>query len=267
METTLHPKIKELQLRSRSIGNTYEPEWVTDSLLVERLEEHCTEIRAARKLAENQVLACFCVWGVRDSKGTTWVRGAFKKSIADRGPKSNANQKIFVTWMHNLMDPIGRNVEMWEDDFGAFAVMEFDDPEAVPNAKRAMSQIRSKTINGYSFGFDYIYTKEALEYHQPTDSVMVKDVILMETCPMSIPSMKETHTVRGQVDYEGRKLMLDEGIQDFLKALPKTKQLELRQLLTEHETLSQFRPEAIPPIEESQDVVKVGELEINVTKL
>jgi len=234
-----------------------------------RIAGHAKEVRSARSLTENQRLGCFCVWGVRDTKKTIWVRGVFKRSIADRGPKSNANQKIFVTWMHNPLDPIGRAAELFEDEFGAWVVAEFDDPTAVPNAKRAMSQIDSGTINGWSFGFDYIYTREALEYQEATDSVLVKDVVLMETTPIHVPSIKETFSVRGETDYESRKLLFDDEISDFMKALPKQKQLELRHLISEHEALVQFRPEDLQPIvDQPQDgEIRVGSLRLNINKL
>src|SRR5690349_23640543 len=45
------------------------------------------------------------VWDVPDTFKTFTVRGAFTKSINERGPKSLAKYKIPVLWMHSFYEP------------------------------------------------------------------------------------------------------------------------------------------------------------------
>lgn len=201
------------------------------------------QVRSAARSKEGQNTAYFCIWGVRDDRGTGWLKGAFNKSIQDRGPKSKANQKIVVVWMHDILDPIGRPLEIVEDDLGAYAVIEWDDPEAVPNAKRAMSQIRSGTLNGWSFGFDYIYDK--MKYDEDVDTIWISEAELFEISPITFASMKETFTVRSKQDFESAKMLLDEETQIVLQSLPKIKQLEVRQLLTKHVSLAKVEPDTL----------------------
>lgn len=232
MKTKMHPKIKELYLRSKPFNTFFTPESAMSEL----------QTRAANLDVKDDEVACyFCVWGVRDDRGTGWLKGTFNKSVRERGPLSSANQKIVTVWMHDLKDPIGKPVKMGEDDFGAWAVVKFDDPEAVPNAKRAKSQLDSGTLNGWSFGFDYVWDK--MKYDEKTDTIWGAEADLYEISPITIPSMRETQTIRSREDFEDRKFRLDDKTENLLASLPRMKQLQLRQLLTEHISLAKFEPD------------------------
>jgi HK97 family phage prohead protease len=239
MKNKLHQKIKELQFRSKPIN------WF--SIPEDRINE--LQTRAAKIQSETgQTVAYFCIWGVRDSKGTGWVRGAFSKSIKERGPLSAASQKIVIIWQHDICDPIGRPVKIVEDEIGAYVIIDWDDPEAVPNSKRAQSQIDSKTLNQWSFGFDYVWDK--MSYDELTDTVWIKEADLYEISPVTIASLKETFTVRNKDEYESTKLLLDEETVHVLSNLSRKKQLEVRQLITKHITLAQIEPDSFDMIKE-----------------
>lgn len=232
MKTKMHPKILNLKARSKPFNVFITPENMMNEL----------QTRAANlDVKDNQVACYFCPWGVRDDRGTGWLKGAFNKSVRERGPESSANQKIFAAWMHDVKDPIGKPVLMGEDDFGAYAVVEFDDPDAVPNAKRAKAQLESGTLNGWSFGFDYVWDK--MRYDEKTDTVWGAEADLYEISPITLPSMKETHTIRSLEDFEDRKFKLDDKTENLLASLPRMKQLQLRQLLTEHISLAKYEPD------------------------
>jgi len=248
MAIQTHQRIKALQLRSKPFNFQ-----VTSS---EKLEE--MKVRASKiKVEEGQTAAYFCVWGVRDDRGTGWVKGCFSKSIKERGPASKANQKIVICWMHEITDPIGRPAEIVEDDFGAYVIINWDDPEAVPNSKRAQSQIGSGTINGWSFGFDYVWDK--MSYDDKSDTVWVKEADLYEISPYTFASIKETKTIRGAADFENAKVALDEETKFTLASLPRNKQLEIRQLLTKHISLAKIEPDEF-------DVIKKKTLKVRKPK-
>jgi len=260
----LHPKIKELQLRSNPTNFFEIPE--------SKLQE--LQTRAAKiKRETGQTVAYFCVWGVRDNKGTGWFKGAFTKSIKERGPDSKANQKIVICWQHDICDPIGRPAAIVEDDYGAYVIINWDDPESVPNSKRAQSQIDSGTINQWSFGFDYVWDK--MSYDEVTDTVWIKEADLYEISPVTFASIKETGTVRSKEQFESAKLNLNDETTFVLENLPRRKQLEIRQLITKHITLAKIEPESFDDIKKKtlkkrskpvQSIWKELETEINKTK-
>lgn len=220
----LHQKIKELQLRATPINYSG------------------TSVTAEGKLTDDEKggKAYFCIWGEKDTYGTAFAKGCFSRSIAERGPESNANQKIAFCWQHDIKDPIGRNIRIVEDEIGAYTEFEFDDFDAVPSAKRAKAQIKSGTINGYSFGFDYIWDK--MEYDADNDVIVVLDTYLVEISPVTRASISGTHTVRSIEDYELQKSCLNEETEEFIRSIPRSKQLELRQLMTRQISLAKVEP-------------------------
>jgi hypothetical protein len=113
----------------------------------------------------------------------------------------------------------------------------------VPNSKRAQAQIESGTINGWSFGFDYVWDK--MEYDEKTDTVWIKEAELYEISPHTLPSMKETQTVRSKAEFEHEKFLLDDETDNMLSSLPRNKQLELRQLIHRHISLARIEPDSL----------------------
>lgn len=252
----LHPKIKELQLRAAPINYS--------STYVDTKGELTEDEKGGK--------AYFCIWGVRDTYGTVWMKGCFSKSISERGPQSSANQKIAFCWQHDVRDPIGRFLVLKEDEVGLYGEWEFDDFEAVPSAKRAKSQIRSGTINGYSFGFEYVWDK--MEYREDDDSILVKEANLYEGSPVTFASIRETKTVRSVQELEVEKEYLTSDTEEFIKSIPRSKQLELRQLIARHISLSQLKPDELAqrtplpilpePVEQKQ---LFGGYKLNLTEL
>jgi len=239
MKKNLHPKIHQLRLRSKPTNYFDVPE--------SKLVELQTRAKAIQ-VEENQCAAYFCVWGQRDDRGTGWLKGAFTKSIQERGPKSKAKQKIAVVYYHDLRDPIGKPIEIVEDDFGAYVIFEWADLEAVPSAKRAKSLIENEIMNGWSFGFDYVWDK--MTYDEVSETVWIKEADLYEISPLLFGSSRQTFTVRSAAEYESAKLLLDQETEDILSGIPRVKQLEIRQLLTKHISLARLEPDTLENIRE-----------------
>ena len=57
-----------------------------------------------------------------DSDMDVIKKGAFKKSLKERGIKSTSNRKIAFLRHHDWEKQIGKFVELAEDDFGLYAV-------------------------------------------------------------------------------------------------------------------------------------------------
>lgn len=263
----MHPLILELKKRSKFFEVTDFSNVLSKENIETRARGSVKKFKPANDL---QGAAYFCIWGVLDDRRCVWMKGAFSKSINDRGPDSRANQKIFLSWWHNLTDPIGRPLKIVEDDLGAYVEYELDDPSSVPSAKRAQEQVINKgTVNGWSFGFNYLWDKmEVIEWEDKKDAVAIKEVNLIEISPLTAPSMTETFSVRSAKEFEEKKNELKTEAEYFLSSMPLTKQIELRQLLDKYDTLANFKPEGKPTLDLSikpdQDIMVVGDYKLNL---
>lgn len=187
---------------------------------------------------ERVIKGYLCVWNAIDRHKTIWIRGCFAKSIRERGPKSDAKQKIICLWMHRQDDPIGQFRVLEEDDYGLYFEAVLDD---VPSANRALTQINSGTLNQFSFGFDYIWDK--VEWDDALEGLRILEAELFEGSVVSIASQKETYAIRSIQDLETEKQLADEELDDFLKSIPRARRLELRSIITRQISLAAIKPD------------------------
>lgn len=216
-----HPKIQELRKRSKPVtfGNFL---GVEDTRLKLQIDDENPRV----------VKGYLCVWEVVDSHGTIWTKGAFARSLKERGPGSNASQKILFLWQHDQKDPIGRFLVLKEDNFGLYFEAEVD---PVPSGERALIQINSGTINQFSTGFDFIWDR--LEWDEDAEAVRVNEVDLYEGSCVSFASIKETYAIRSVEQLDALKDLAKSEVDALLIQVPRKLQLELRQALTEYVTL------------------------------
>jgi HK97 family phage prohead protease len=85
------------------------------------------------------------VYGVPDTYRTSWQQGVFQDALEERMPS--------VVWNHDWADPVGRVVAYRDSSGGLDIDVEFDDFEAVPRARQAHAQMRSGTMDQFSFAF------------------------------------------------------------------------------------------------------------------
>jgi hypothetical protein len=250
---TLHPKIKQLKQRATPMmSSSYvnaEGELVDFKIAVPE---------------DRTVEGYLAVWGRKDDYGTVPIRGCFAKSIQERGPKSASKYKIVMLWQHKIDEPIGQFVELEEDDYGLRFKAVLDD---VPTADRALKQIRSGTINQFSYGFDYVWDK--MTYSEEMDAILMYECALYEGSACTLGAETETFAIRAKQNFEQCAEELQEEIDDFIRTIPRRQQLELRQLLTKHISLYNLKPDSqrAKPLEESEEPdapLVVGDLKINV---
>jgi len=220
---TLHPKIKELKLRSAPISYS-NMEVGQDGELIE----------------DNIVKGYLIVWGVKDSYGTVFLKGCCAKSLSERGPGSASKYKILMLWQHSQEDPIGQFTVLQEDDYGLYFEAALDDFESVPNARRAASQIKSGTLNQFSVGFDYAWDK--MEYDETMDAILLKEIDLWEGSVVTIGANSETYAIRAGADIPQALEELHNYTEEFIKSLPRKYQFELRQLISRHKSLASVEP-------------------------
>ena len=83
-------------------------------------------------------------------------KGAFKKSIKERGVNSKTNRKIAFLRHHDWQQQIGKFIELSEDDFGLFAVAELGRSTA---GEDALKDYEDGIIREHSIGFQYVPDK------------------------------------------------------------------------------------------------------------
>lgn len=95
-------------------------------------------------------------FGNIDSDNDLIVRGAFKKSLQERGVESNSNRKIAFLRYHNWEMPIGKFLELKEDENGLFAVAQLGNSTL---GNDALMDYKDGIIREHSIGFRYIADK------------------------------------------------------------------------------------------------------------
>lgn len=115
------------------------------------------------------------VWGTVDSYNSTFARGAFAKTIKERGDRV----KVFFDHRHL----IGHALEIREDSYGVYVRGQI--VTGVKEGDDALAFIRAGTIEGLSFGF--IPVKEGRK-----DGVReIREVKLLEFGPVVFPANEE----------------------------------------------------------------------------
>ena len=91
-----------------------------------------------------------------DSDNDMFVKGAFSKSIQERGPESTSNRKIAFLRHHNWEMPIGKFLDIKEDDNGLYAVGQLGRSTL---GEDAFKDYEDGIIREHSIGFQYIGDK------------------------------------------------------------------------------------------------------------
>lgn len=185
-----------------------------------------------------KVSGYFAVFGNKDSDSDIIIKGAFAKSIADRGPESSAGNKIAFLWQHDMKEPLGRITMLKEDDFGLYFECDLDD---IDTANRALTQMESGTLDKFSIGYQYVWDK--MEYDQDQDAFICKELNLFEGSVVTMAANDATY-------YAGLKSEdlvseideLHEETERFFRSLPQQKQFELRQIMTKQLALAKSEP-------------------------
>jgi len=99
-------------------------------------------------------------WWSVDSYGTAFAPGAFKRTIRNRIPK------IPVLWNHNSDHPIGKHLEIKEDDRGLYVNIGIADDGAEGSV--TLKRLRFGVPLGMSFGFETLQDRTA-EDDDPID--------------------------------------------------------------------------------------------------
>ena len=88
-------------------------------------------------------------------------KGAFKKSLRERGVKSKSNRKIAFLRHHDWEKQIGKFIELAEDDYGLYAVAQLG---RSTDGENALKDYEDGIIREHSIGFQYVADKSNQYY-------------------------------------------------------------------------------------------------------
>lgn len=94
---------------------------------------------------KRQFVARVVNYNVVDSYGSVWAPGCFADSLKRKMPK--------VVWAHDWSDPIGIVVDYKDSPEGLDVTVQLDDFADVPRARQCFSQLKSGSMDEFSFGF------------------------------------------------------------------------------------------------------------------
>jgi len=132
------------------------------------------EIRATTD--EGIIEGYIAVWDTVDSYGSMFQRGAFTKTLRERG------SRIKVLWNHQ-QEVIGTPIELREDDRGVFFRGQL--VLSVPKARETFELIKAAAIDTFSFGFRAVKDKWVNNLR------VITEVMLMEVSPVIFEANSE----------------------------------------------------------------------------
>ena len=183
------------------------------------------------------------VFGNRDSHGDIVEKGAFRKTIQERG------DQLKILWQHDMTEPIGKVVEAREDDHGLKIRGKLSN---TTRAKDALQLMKDGVVNQLSIGFDTIKEdfKDGIRH--------LKELKLYEVSPVTFPSNELAYVTDVKKDESQQG-----GIERALKRISSVKE---GRVLSEHnQELLQEAMEAIESllsqVEPSDDTQQEEEAE------
>jgi len=127
-----------------------------------------------------------------DSDGDVIRKGAFAKSIQERGPESQSNRKIAFLRYHDWEQQIGKFVSLEETHDGLVAVGELGRSS---KGNDALLDYQDGIIKEHSIGFNYIQDKMDLIERDGSQFWDIKEVALWEISAVTFGSNEMTPTL------------------------------------------------------------------------
>jgi len=151
--------------------------------------------------ANRMVKFYISAFDVKDSDGDVLRKGAFSKSLQERGVESTGNRKIAHLRHHDWTKQIGVFTELKEDNFGLYAVSKLGRSD---DGSNALLDYQDGIIKEHSIGFNYIKGKiDKKEDSQFGEYYDVKEVRLMEGSAVTFGANEFTPTL------EANKSLID----------------------------------------------------------
>lgn len=111
----------------------------------------------------------------KDSHGDIIEPNAFTKTINERG------HRIKVLWQHDMFTPIGKAIDLKEDNYGLYVKAQISE---TPEGKRAMTLIKDGVIDELSIGYSVVKD----EFDTELEVRRLKEIKLFEFSPVTFAS-------------------------------------------------------------------------------
>ena len=159
------------------------------------------EVRAIEEGEPGQISGYASVFGVMDSHGTVFDKGAFKKTIKDRGGE------IPMVWMHESWTPIGL-ATLSEDEKGLRFIGQLD--LDVQRGAEVYSGIKKGYIKQMSHSFKEVKSKSVK--NEDGEVLHYKEVKLFEISPVTtnFPSNSEAMITEVRMKEEPQMVIPDD---------------------------------------------------------
>jgi len=138
-------------------------------------------------LSSRKVTGYFAAFNNIDSHRDMIIKGAFAKSIQERGVNASGNRRIAHLWQHEMKEPIAKIIELREDDFGLYFVSELINTQ---KGNDVLTMYQEGVIREHSIGFNYITDK--MEANMEENYWEIKEVKLFEGSSVTFGSNSET---------------------------------------------------------------------------
>ena len=154
---------------------------------------------------EGVVSGYFSAFGMADSDGDIMMPGAFKRSIADWGPKGKGRIKHLLN--HDPSKPLGKVIELEEDEYGLKYVSKVGTHSL---GKDFVKMVESGLIAEHSIGF------KTLREQKSGDANQIHEVMLFEGSSLTAWGANENTPMIGM-----KNMGTIEDIQSQIKAFEK----------------------------------------------
>ena len=189
-------------------------------------------------LSKREVHMVLSAFGNKDDDGDMVQKGAFAKSLSERGVGAKTDRKIAYLKYHNMQMPLGTFKELFESDRGLEAIGRIDETQL---GDETLIQIQNKTLNQHSIGFMYVWDK--IDYSEQEDAFIVKEMNLWEGSLVTLGVNENTPVleVRGK-DFDDQVAEVMADLESHLKGIEYKSQYDLRRVfskvlaLVEHST-------------------------------
>lgn len=181
----------------------------------------------------------FAAFGNVDNANDLIVKGAFAKSIQERGPGTSNGNKIAFCYQHNLTQPLGVITVLKEDDYGLYFEAVVSDTDFCNDV---LTQIKDGTLEQFSIGFLYVWDK--MEWDDDLEAFICKELVLMEGSVVTLACnpLANLVGVKSAQEIEDRKVENRKEIDEILRGISHVKAFRIKQLLDEHLALAAAQP-------------------------
>tara|TARA_R110001632_G_C11278914_1_gene411648 strand:+ start:221 stop:937 length:717 start_codon:yes stop_codon:yes gene_type:complete len=201
-----------------------------------------------------------------DSHNEVFTKGAFSKSINERGVKSESNRKILHLAFHDMNRPIGNLKVLEEHSEGLYFESELG---THTDGEDAFRMYKEGIIREHSVGFMYVGDKiKELD----NGAYELNEVKLFEGSMVGLGANSETPNLTAIKSFEQKELSLERIAREretLLKMVAKGGdliELQLRKLCFEYETLAKFNPSFAKTVKGSQPLDISNNFFVNLSK-